>query len=352
MGRLCYANFGVRRELSALLLGNLLILMGASACDDGKPSKADVRLWGRDRLDKETQEKAKETLDPYLVGSRPEVRARVLGMSFGEVVARLGYLKYQGTAEFALRRNLHKIDIVENTEIEHGLHGSFRIKQTDSEKSLTRETVYSNGVFYVRNGKGRMRMQGIIENQHLRVREEVFEPLRVYTSYFGARCGLKKVGADNVDDRAAAKYEFVLLEGADLVTTPGMKGSKRPKSLEGFLWVDEKTAAPIKADFSGMLEIPGKEGATPGTLKVALKFSVKTTPGDEIKPGKDVIPTIERHPTDLDPLAFMRGDVRTSTVIGGKPKAKAKPKPKKKTDKVETSRPAPKKKKKRSKKKK
>lgn len=297
----------------------LLLLLGSSGCGGcgEKPQTAD-RLWGRDRIAEELAIKSKETIDAYALEERPEIKNRVLQMKLDEVVARLGFLEYQGVATFHLSRNGHHLRLQENTKIEHGLHGSWRVLQKDEDGTITRETVFNNGVVYVRNGPGKLRVQGAMDSQHKELRDEAFQALSVYTSYYGPRCGLKKVGAAQVAGRGAAKYELVLLEGSPLITVPGMKGSKKPVTLSGTLMVDEQTGAPLAAKLEGVLSIPGKDDqAEPGKLELSLDFTISTTEGKEVAPG-EFIPTIKRHPVDLDPLAFLDGGTRTSTVIGGK----------------------------------
>jgi 3-isopropylmalate dehydrogenase len=60
-------------------------------------------------------------------------------MKFEEAVARLGFVEYTGTARFLLKRNGHTIDVPETSIIRHGLHGSFSVKQVDSDNEVTRE---------------------------------------------------------------------------------------------------------------------------------------------------------------------------------------------------------------------
>lgn len=301
----------------------LTLATSLSACGgcDAPPPNAD-RLWGRDRAGEALEAKAKEPIDAYGLEERPELKNRVLQMKFDEVVARLGFLEYKGTAVFHLSRNGHHLRLHESTQIEHGLHGSWRVLQKDEDGTVTRETVFTNGVAYVRNGPGKMRVQGAMDSQHREIRDEAFQPLSVFTSYYGPRCGLKKVGAAQVAGRGAAKYDIVLLEGSPLITVPGMKGAKKPITLSGTLMVDEQTGAPLAGKLEGVLSIPGKSDATePGKLELSLDFTITTVEGKEISPG-EFVPTIKRHPVDLDPLAFLDGGTRTSTVIGGKKASK------------------------------
>lgn len=320
---MCYA----RRVNLRVLIAAVTTAASLSACggcnDRDDMDREGRRLWGREQLAAEVDEKAKEPIDAYLVGERPDLKNRVLQMRYEEAVARLGFIQYTGEARFDLARNKNHIDLVEKTLIEHGLHGSFRILQKDKSDTVTRELVYNGGVMYARNGPGKMRVQGMVQTRHLELLDEVWQPLRVYTSYFGPRVGLEKKGSATIHGRGAAKYAFVLLEGSEFVEVPGMRGKKRPLSLSGTLFVDEKTGVPLKASLRGQLEIPPpKADQKAGTLKLSLEFDIKPIEGAEIKP-KDFVPTIKHRPSDLDPLAFLDGGTRTSTVIGGKKKSKS-----------------------------
>jgi hypothetical protein len=297
------------------------------ACSNDKPGidREAKRLWGRDRLAEEVEKKAKETIDPYVLAENEDLRKRVLTMTFEEVVARIGFIEYKGVAKFDLASGGNSLSIVEDTAIQHGLHGSFRVLQKDGDGEITREIIYDNAVLFVRNGGGEMRVQGIIKDQHLTVRDEAWQPLRVYTNYYGPRLALKKVGAATAEGRSAARYKFALQPGADLVEVPG-QGAKRPIDLSGDLYVDEQTGVPLKVSLRGTLEVPSKKGDKAGRLELALDFGIHQIEGVEIKP-KSFVPTIRRHPVDLEPLAFLDGGVRTSTVIGGKKPKMLRPPP-------------------------
>lgn len=276
-----------------------------------------LRLWGRRKVAEAVKARANARIDPFVLDADAETRQRVLTMSFDEVVARFGFLRLEGTATFDLSRNGHRIGIHEQTVVEHGLHGSFRVVQKDKDGDVTREMIFNNGVFYIRNGeRAKMRVQGIIDDSHLALREEAWAPLKTFTGYFGPRLGLKKAGASRVAKRGAARYKFVLVEGPSLIEVPGTKGKKKPVALSGNLYVDEKTGVPTKVKLRAELSIPGAEDTEPGVLKLFLDLTITPIKGQEIKP-ESFVPTIAHRPVDLEPLRFLEEDTRTSTVIGG-----------------------------------
>jgi hypothetical protein len=215
------------------------------------------------------------------------------------------------------------LDVMEESLIQQGLHGGFRVMQLDKDGNPTREAIFHNSVLYIRNGGGQMRVQGMTADQHLVIRDEAWQPLRVFSGYYGERFGLEKQGMTSANGRSAIKYKLVLLPGPDLIKVEGsIDGPKKPKSLRGTLWVDAETSVPIKADFDGELDAPtelpdgGVDKGEPGHIELGLQFDLKSIEGREIKPGS-YVPTIKRHPTDLEPLGFLDGGTRTSTIIGG-----------------------------------
>lgn len=312
---------GVRLFFLALVT---CALFGCPGSEKRDRERAEARLWGRERLAAEIEKKAKETIDADQLEASSELRERVFSMSFEEVVARLGFVEYSGVAKFDLQTASRTFSVAEDTLIQHGLHGSFRVLQRDAEGDVTREVIFNNGVYFVRNGGGEMRVQGIVKDQHLAVRDEAWQPLRVYTAYFGPRAGLKKVGSTTAEGRALTRYKLVLLDGPELVTVKGVEGAKKPISLSGEILVDQVTGVPAKSSLRGALDVPSSKGEPAGRLSLSLDASLKTIPGDEIKP-KSFIPTITRHPVDLAPLSFLDGGTRTSTVIGGKKPAFLRP---------------------------
>lgn len=297
----------------------LLIGLALGCTKDRDNQKAKQRLWGRETVPSEVERLAQETLDAALLADDAKARARVLAMGMDELYTRFGFLKYEGTAKLDLVRADQTLSVEEHSVIEHGLHGDFRVVQTGPEAKPLRAIVYHGGILFIQNGGGEFRVQGIVNQQHKAVRDEAFEPLRVYTSYFGERLGLVAAGSASHQGRSAHKYKLRLVPGPELVGEGSKDGPKRPVSLEGELWVDAQTAAPVKCQLAGVLEIPSKkeEGAPPAaTLSVGLEMSLASVPGQELKPEK-FVPTIRRHPTDLEPLAFLEGETKTSTVIGG-----------------------------------
>ncbi|MCC7384019.1 MAG: hypothetical protein IT384_19410 [Deltaproteobacteria bacterium] len=312
----------MRRAAFALLL----LSAPPAACsksDEAANQAAKRRIWGREEPPPELEARAKEPIDATLLDGDPKARARVLEMKFDEVVARLGFVEYHGLARIEISRGRQSFKVVEDSVIRHGLHGSFQVVQRDGDGNPLREGLFNNGVFYLANAGGKMRIEGMVKDRHLKMREESWEPLRVFTAYYGPRLALKEAGTAEVEHRPGVKYTFGLADGPEIVPDPGGDSPKKPVKIEGSLVVDRDTGVPLKATLTGKLEVPASGDAESGQLEISLDFTLRNIEGAEIKPKK-FVPTIARHPTDLEPLAFLDGGTRTSTIIGG-PKAAGAP---------------------------
>ena len=307
------------RMMSALLLSAMLLHCGGCERSSGLTDEG-LRIWGRHKVDEDVKARAQQPIDAYKVDVDADARQRMLTMAFDEVVARYGFLRLESVARFELSRNGHRIPVHEHTVIEHGLHGSFRVEQKDKDEDVTREIIFNNGVMYLRNGPtGKMRVQGVMQGEHRKLREQAWSPLRAFTSYYGERLGLVQVGAARVAGRTTARYRFTLMKGPELIGAPGMKGQRAPVALSGDLFVDERTGVPTKVKLRGELRIPSAPDSDvePGNLKIFLDLVIAPAKGKEIKP-ESFVPTIAHRPVDLDPLKFLDSDTRTSTVIGGR----------------------------------
>jgi hypothetical protein len=322
------------------VLGAAAATLALIACAKNPENiEAKQRIWDNEPVLAPAEALAKEEIDAGALARDPAAAARVLGMSIEEAAIRFSYFEYSGKAQIVVAGGRRKIDITEDTRITQGLHGSFSLVQKNENGDALREVIYNNGMMFVRNGTGAMRAQGVVNDQHLIVRAEAWEPLAVFSGYFGKRFGLKKVGPAVFMKRNAIDYQIFLADGPELIPGTGDDKAKKPLSLKGQLLVDIQTGVVLKAKIKGKLEVPSANiptsTVTPtkkakkakvvksGTIRVLLTAKLKSIKGEEQRPKK-FIDAIASHPTDLKPLAFMKGDTRTSTVIGGKSESKSK----------------------------
>lgn len=312
-GRSSPASF-IRVKLG--FLGAALLFVAACSTNP-ENAKAKRRIWGNEVIPTAVDKNAKQPIPADNLEFDADMRQRVLEMRFDEVIARLGIVKYEGTAKLTIRRKGQELKVIEESLIEQGLHGGFRVLQKDASGQPIREVVYHGGVLFLRNGPGKMRVQGIVKKQHHTVRDEAWQPLRVFTGYFGPRVGFRKIGPTESGGRAAIAYKLVLVDGPALIRNNDVDTPKKPVRIDGKIVVDAQTAVVLEATVKGKVEVPPKEeGGEAGYIDVDLQSKLQTIEGKEIKPG-EYVDTIKRHPTDLDPLAFLKGEIRTSTTIGG-----------------------------------
>lgn len=310
----------LRRPPGTALTLALLAAPACGGCDDSEEAilSESQRLWGREAEAARFEALAEERLDARALDRDAALRRRVLDMPFREVVARLGFVRSESTARFTLERNGHRIEVDEDTRIESGLHGGWRVVQRDRDGALTRERVYANGLYYVRNGPGALRAQGVADRPGELTLEEAFQPLSAFTGWFGDQLDLQPAEDAVRGDRRALRYRFALGPEGGLVEDPRRPGRRvRPERLAGLLWVDAETAAPLAAELTGTLAVePPPNSPHWGRLEVALELRITPIPGAPIAPGESVPPIVHRS-VELDPLGFLEGETRTSTVIGG-----------------------------------
>jgi hypothetical protein len=310
----------VRGRPSTLWLSLVLASSGCDGCDDSEAAlrAESERLWGREKLAAAIAERAEARIDARALADDVELWERVRTMGFRELVARLGFVVYSGQARFVLERNEQRVEVYEDTTIEHALHGGWRVLQKDEEGVVLREKVFSNGLYYVRSGPGALRAQGVADAPGGVTLDEAFSPLASFTAWYGPRLGIAPAGTAVAGDRVAVRYRLGLAAGPELVEDPTRPGKRlRPLRLDGELLVDAETAAPVGGRIRGALEIePPPKGTAWGRLELALDFEVKPREATPIEVGEHV-PPIAHRDVDLDPLGFLEGETLTSTVIRG-----------------------------------
>lgn len=305
------------RTLPLTFTALALLLAGCPAKkDDAQAAKA--RIFGKEPPTPALEKKAAEPIDGRAIGTDPVLAQRALRMSWEELVARLGVVEYRGVAKLEVSRGRPAFSVTEDSVITQGLGGSYRLFQKDGEGRELREAFYNNGVFFFSNGTGQMRVEGMVRDRPLAMREELWAPLSTFLRYYGPRAGLAPAGEVAVGTRSGVKYQLVLVEGPAIVDAGDGDTPKAPKILKGHIVFDTDKGAPIEADFAGELAVPAATaGAEPGKITFSLTMRVKAVEALDLKP-KTYVPGIERHPLEPEPLAFLDGGTRSSTIIGGK----------------------------------
>lgn len=231
-----------------------------------------------------------------------ELRARVLGQTFGQVVQRYGPVRYQGSMGLRLNRNGHAIDHQERGRIEVAPGGDLRVRQWGDDNRLLREAIRVNGTWHVRNGEGALRRADYVQNERLHPEDEVFSPLSAFAEKLGPALRLRPDGSDGI------RVRYRAVPGAD----PAPVGEV--DRVEGSLVVDRSTGVPLEAHLRAELSVAGEK--EPGKLVLTVDFEVRSAEASPFDVSKAVDPIMDRSKTH-DPIAFLKGETRTSTVIGG-----------------------------------
>jgi hypothetical protein len=251
-----------------------------------------------------------EVIDPYGLEDNDSTREQVLRMSLSEAAERLGSIRLNNHSVLELGTAPESIEIREQTELLYQKDGSYHLLQRHPEGYATREAVFVPGHFWIRNGTGAMRVQRIVNEQPQRLLDDSTRALAELLALFGKTLRLKKMGSHSVDNLSCAQYGIYFRRNDE-----ASSANSEPTGLKGSLCVHEETGVLIDIGFEGTVRKQDERG-TVRPLAVRFEQSLRKTQ-DAVPIPKDAQPEIQRPPPDPDPLAFMKGQTRTSTVIGG-----------------------------------
>jgi len=294
----------------SLSVGCVVSLAAACAEDERAPSDRD-RAWGRDHARQAIEVRAAVPLPPDAFVDRSDVRARILGMRFREVVARFGPVRFEGDSSFRMRRNGHDVEVVEQTRIESGPDGDVRVVQRDADDRLLREAIRAGGHWYVRHEAGELQTTDYVQRHELRVDEQAFEPLATTSSLLEPAIRWRRVERRSFDGRPALGFRATPAPLADPVEAEGFEAPLELDAVEGVVWVDTETSIVLAAELDAALRFPNR-----GRLAIRTKHRIRPIEPEpfDVAEASDPPP---RAPVDLRPLSFLDELTRTSTVIGG-----------------------------------
>ncbi|MBX2811878.1 MAG: hypothetical protein KTR25_08710 [Myxococcales bacterium] len=312
-----------RSYLSAHLATAILVFISLGmlpACNTHDvPPEENQRLWGESLRVNRLALRSKEDLRPEDLQNAPERIRRILNMSIDEVVQRLGPMRYKGVARFSLSKDKERVKVFENTEIYPGRDGGWRVIQKNADDVITRESITVPGREFVRTGPGKLRLRSAGDLSTLAVRKEAFSPLSTFTAWYGRSLILTPKGAGRHNRRTAVVYALQTNPDAPAHFVPELQVSLQPRALRGQLVLDAATGAPVRAQFSGSLEVIRSDSTpddAPGHLELQFQMNMKSIPDRPIVVD-NFVPPIAGRTLDLKPLGFLKKYTRTSTVIGG-----------------------------------
>lgn len=284
-----------------------LALLLALACREPERAPSDHdRAWGALKRAENTEARAAEAISVDQLAESPAPRQRVFGMSFEEVVARMGPVRYRGRASFRIDRNQHDFEVVEKTLIESGNDADVRVVQRGADDRLIRKAIRTGGSWYVRQEAGRLQTADFAQRSMLQVHEEAFAPLSDVTKLFAPALRWRATPSG-----ANVRLELDSQGSAAAIEADGYP-PMRLESAAGQVIVRRDTGVAVRAD----LDLVARFVGSAGRLEVRVERQI-----EPMKPATfDVADAAEppaRAPVDLRPLDFLDELTRTSTVIGG-----------------------------------
>lgn len=276
-------------------------LSGCRPSEPAPPSAAELEPPGRLR---DLPEVTPRPYEGTGLDQDPVLRDQVLSQSFSDIVERVGPVAYEGRTRFRIERNGHEIERDERTQIDSRAGGDLRVRQWDAEDQLLREAVRVRDRWYVRHGQGALRRADYAQNQRLSVANDAFSALAGFCETLGPALGLRDVG------RAADGRVYRAVPAGEPPPDPALE----LVSVEGRVVIEERTGVPRRADLQALLETDGVE--RPGEFELEVHFELRPAEARPFDVSDAVDPIMDRS-SRHDPLAFLQGETRTSTVIGG-----------------------------------
>jgi hypothetical protein len=297
-----------------MTLGIVAGLFG-SACTSERTAPPD-RVWGPDLEAARIEARAQEAI-PFDVLASAQDRDRILAMSFAEAEARMGPLHVRSQASFHVVRNGHDLRVVESADIWSGPDGSVRVVQKDEDDVVAREGIRLGRQWYVRNGPGALRRADFVQRTELRLEEDAFATLGTLSRMLGPALRLARGPSRATDGRTLVAYEASL---GKLRQVEWDGRVLRPAAVRGAVLIDETTRVPVRVNLAIRFTIDQPPGSPAdledGRLQVQLERRLR--PHDPQPFDVDeAVPPLVNPEVDLDPLAFLEGSTKTSTVIGG-----------------------------------
>jgi len=278
--------------------------------------------------------------DAYALGESPEVAARVVGMPYREVAARLGAHRLQSKIEYTFQRGNAQVALQETALLVQAADGGFRLK-VENQASQGYELLFTGGQLFVRQRYGKFHPRDLLEAQHLRWRDEATRGYAALVRLFRGRLFLSKQGLARHHGRDAMRYGIALgpgpanLPGAPAAPQPpagvsryvfpieptpseedGWRDRAEPQEALGSLLVDTDTGVLLEVSFRGRLawQSPAGEALE---LRVSAAITADGFGNPPSLPGPaegELTPVPDRLVVDTKPLDFFYGKGYTSTL--------------------------------------
>jgi hypothetical protein len=275
-----------------------LVAICVGACSDPVDKAAKKRIFSPEDPPKVVSS-AGQKLDPEKLAENPQTARRVLRMGAAEATERLGPHQFNATVQLEWMGAGRDEQLIEKRALiagAGGVSGDFQ-GTVDNSRDQGLEVIRVNKTVYARNRYGkfrqRLRDRGIAERE----REEIYGVLRDFDQIFGGRLKLTSQGNVVAHGRPAWKYAVSLLPpesdaGAEEDSLPPLAPAKggldestarriaffrkrQPRSVQGELVVDQKSAVVLQARLDGKLEVPSPKDSKEKDM--AVRMAVELT---------------------------------------------------------------------------
>lgn len=253
-----------------------------------------------------------ERIDVSLIADDRRIQGRVLNMSFAEMSARLGPLAWQGTTRIRARPEDRGPWTKSQAEAKYRGPRRFSVVARGPDGVDALALTYLHPSVYIQNGPGAPRESAPwIESPH-RVLEDQTSGLRALHRRFAGRLVWRPLGEATVEGWPVVRF------AVRLTSNPSAIAGVVPQSIEGEISIHRTAGVPVSAQLQSRFEEQGP-GKANDRIPVALTVSWALRPlGDGRIEAPAAPATVARADHQLSPLSFLKGRVRTSTVIGGK----------------------------------
>lgn len=202
-----------------------------------------------------------------------KLQHRVLYMPFGEVAARLGSVRFEGSSSFTFSRGSERYEQQDTYDVAQDAGGNFSVRLSTPHGSVEFYLVGEEA--FVRLDRGHVRANDRPELGSEAWTEIAWSSMAQALEPFRPRLALTDAAQETIGGREAIRYRLALA-GADVSApqrlesvpdtplpqrpAPAWRQSAKPLELEGTLALDRDTGVVLRLKVAGRLEIPDPKG--------------------------------------------------------------------------------------------
>lgn len=278
---------------SRMTAAALVLVLGA--CPNAADKAAKERIFSPEEPPK-ARRAASEPIDVVQLVGDSALTWRVLTMGADEAFERIGPFRYTAATSFEWSYGTESVALSEKRSLdqasstEYALHTESRDNGLDLVRLADR--TFARSRYHPFRERKRDRGQSAL------VREDVFGALRSAEVLLGHRMALTGGRRDDVGARAAIRFQAMLARDSlrpsgsnDRKLPPlqepvgGLDPSTRrrldfeifrkPKTVEGSIWVDRDTGVPLKVDLAAKIGAPGAAARDEALLTLKIQSELK-----------------------------------------------------------------------------